>query len=101
MAWAVFGGLALLAAAILYIGHGWLRIERQDRLDPGPDFDLDEEVVQRIERVGGADAAKGVRSATAHATWERGAWEAEQREGGRTDAQIARELAERPVLFRL
>jgi hypothetical protein len=42
-----------------------------------------------------------VRAAAQHAGWERRAWEGEQRSSGRTDAQIARELAERPVLFRL
>jgi hypothetical protein len=99
MAWAIFGGLALLAAAILYIGHGWLALERQDRVDADPE--LDEDVMERIARAGGDDAARGVQAAAAHGAWEKRAWEGEQRAAGRNDSQIARELADRPVLFRL
>ncbi|HET7459899.1 MAG TPA: hypothetical protein VFJ82_01575 [Longimicrobium sp.] len=101
MAWAIFGGLALLAAAILYIGHGWLALERQDRVGDAADPELDDEVMERIAAVGGDGAARGVRAAASHAAWEKRAWEGEQRADGRSEAQIARELAERPVLFRL
>lgn len=78
---ALFLGLLAIALVIGYVGHGWLRLEKQDR------------------KLSDGELADAIREGPEeYARWERETWEREQRSRGATDEEIRRELDSRKVV---